>query len=63
GSGTTEQFEIGPNEEQLNWNAGLVPLAAEVTPTPEVTVTPEATVTPEEEATATPEATTTPEAE
>jgi len=63
GSGTTEQFEIGPNEEQLNWNAGLVPLAAEVTPTPEVTVTPEATVTPEEEATAAPEATTTPEAE
>ncbi len=51
GSGTTEQFDIGPSEEQVNWNAGLVPLAAEVTATPEeeATVTPEVTATPEEE--------------
>jgi len=41
GSGTTEQFEIGPGEEQLDWNAGLVPPAIEVTQTPEVETTPE----------------------
>jgi len=50
-SGTTEQFELGPGEEQTDWNVGLVPPIAEETQTPEEEVTPEDEMTSEEEVT------------